>query len=98
MSTAFYSHSDCRRHDMGAGHPECPARLDAITDHLLATGLDVALDYRDAPLATLDQLARAHSSNYVAEIEDLLQQVQSSGEPRALDPDTVAGPGTLAAA
>ena len=98
MSTAFYSHSDCRRHDMGAGHPECPARLDAITDYLLATGLDVALDYRDAPVATLEQLARAHSSNYVAEIEDLLQQVQNSGEPRALDPDTVAGPGTLAAA
>ena len=98
MSTAFYSHSDCRGHDMGAGHPECPARLDAITDHLLATGLDVALDYRDAPVATLDQLARAHSSNYVAEIEDLLKQVQDGGEPRALDPDTVAGPGTLAAA
>ena len=98
MSTAFYSHSDCRGHDMGVGHPECPARLDAITDHLLATGLDVALDYRDAPVATLDQLARAHSSNYVAEIEDLLQQVQNSGDPRALDPDTVAGPGTLAAA
>ena len=82
---------------MGAGHPECPARLDAITDHLLATGLDVALDYRDAPVATLEQLARAHSSNYVGEIEDLLQQVQDDGNPRALDPDTVAGPGTLAA-
>ena len=82
---------------MGAGHPECPQRLDAITDHLLATGLDVALDYRDAPVATLEQLARAHSSNYVGEIEDLLQQVQDDGNPRALDPDTVAGPGTLAA-
>ena len=82
---------------MGAGHPECPARLDAITDHLLATGLDVALDYRDAPVVTLEQLARAHSSNYVGEIEDLLQQVQDDGNPRALDPDTVAGPGTLAA-
>ena len=82
---------------MGAGHPECPQRLDAITDHLRATGLDVALDFRDAPIATLDQLGRAHSSNYVAEIEDLLQQVQEDGAPRALDPDTVAGPGTLAA-
>ena len=98
MSTVFYSHPDCRGHDMGAGHPECPQRLDAITDHLRATGLDVALDFHDAPLATLEQLARAHSSNYVAEIEDLLQQVQDSGTSRALDPDTVAGPGTLAAA
>ena len=83
---------------MGAGHPECPQRLDAITDHLRATGLDVALDYREAPLVTAAQLARAHSSNYVAEIEDLLQRLQTEGGTRALDPDTVAGPGTLAAA
>ena len=39
MTTAFYSHPECRGHDMGRGHPECPQRLDAITDHLLATGL-----------------------------------------------------------
>ena len=35
---------------MGRGHPECPQRLDAIDDHLLASGLDVALDRREAPL------------------------------------------------
>ena len=83
---------------MGAGHPECPQRLDAITDHLLATGLDVALDYREAPVVTTAQLARAHSANYVSEILDLLQQVKLTGTTRALDPDTVAAPGTLAAA
>ena len=83
---------------MGVGHPECPQRLDAITDHLRATGLDVALDYREAPVATTAQLARAHSSSYVAEIQDLLQQVTLTGTTRALDPDTVAGTGTLAAA
>ena len=59
MSTAFYSHPDCRGHDMGPGHPECPQRLDAITDHLLATGLSDVLDYRQAPLASTEQLARA---------------------------------------
>ncbi|MDO9092931.1 MAG: histone deacetylase family protein [Rubrivivax sp.] len=98
MSTAFYSHPACRGHDMGPGHPECPQRLDAIADHLLATGLDVALDYREAPPATLEQLGRAHTSNYVNELQDLLQQVQAAGEPRALDPDTIACPGTLQAA
>ena len=98
MSTVFYSHSDCRKHDMGEGHPECPQRLDAITDHLLATGLAVALEFREAPVATTAQLARAHSANYVSEIEDLLQQVTLTGTTRALDPDTIAGPGTLAAA
>jgi acetoin utilization deacetylase AcuC-like enzyme len=98
MSTAFYSPAECRLHDMGPGHPECPQRLDAISDHLLATGLDVALDYREAPPATLAQLARAHSSGYVAQLQDLLVQIQQSGEPRALDPDTIAGPDTWRAA
>ena len=37
MTTAFYSHADCRAHDMGRGHPECPQRLDAIQDHLQPT-------------------------------------------------------------
>ena len=98
MSTAFYSHPACRGHDMGAGHPECPQRLDAITVHLLATGLDVALDYREALPATTEQIERAHTTRYVTEIRDLLLQVQQGGEPRALDPDTIASPGTLSAA
>ena len=98
MSTLFYSHSDCRLHDMGAGHPECPQRLDAISDHLLATGLDIALQHKDAPLATLEQLERAHSAGYVLQLKDLLEQIRDAGEPRALDPDTVACPGTWQAA
>ena len=83
---------------MGAGHPECPQRLDAITDHLKATGLDIALDFHDAPQVTVAQLERAHSANYVTEIEDLLLQVKHEGTTRALDPDTIACPATLAAA
>ncbi len=94
MSTAYYSHPDCRRHDMGRGHPECPQRLDAIHDHLLATGLDVALDFREAPEVDLRDVELAHSAGYVAELKDLLEQVSASGEPRALDPDTVACPDT----
>jgi acetoin utilization deacetylase AcuC-like enzyme len=34
----------------------------------------------------------------VTEIRDLLLRVQQGGEPRALDPDTIASPGTLSAA
>ncbi|TMH14271.1 MAG: histone deacetylase family protein [Betaproteobacteria bacterium] len=94
MATAYYSHPDCRRHDMGRGHPECPQRLDAIHDHLLATGLDVALEFRDAPAVDLREVEHAHSSGYVAELKDMLEQVQKSGEPRALDPDTLACPDT----
>jgi acetoin utilization deacetylase AcuC-like enzyme len=82
---------------MGEGHPECPQRLDAIADHLLATGLDIALQFHDAPLAEPEQLARAHASGYVAELRELMQRVSDSGSPRAIDPDTLVGPGTYLA-
>ena len=98
MSTAFYSHPECRLHDMGAGHPECPQRLDAIGDHLRATGLDIALEFHDAPQATLEQLSRAHASGYVAEVLDHMQRVRDEGEHYAVDPDTTVGTGTLQAA
>ena len=94
MSTAYFTHSDCAAHDMGRGHPECPQRLAAIDDHLIATGLDIALTRHDAPLVALDAVERAHSVAYVAELKDLLEQVQATGKPRAVDPDTAAGPGT----
>ncbi len=98
MTTAFYSHPDCRRHDMGAGHPECPARLDAIDDYLLASGLDAALEHREAPVVDLADLALAHGSGFVAELRDVLERVDAAGERRAIDADTVAAPGTWAAA
>ena len=94
MTTAFYSHPECRSHDMGAGHPECPQRLDAIDDHLISTGLDVALQRREAPLAQLGDVGLAHASGHVAELRELLARVTESGQPRAIDPDTVASPGT----
>jgi len=98
MSTAFYTHSDCRRHDMGAGHPECPQRLDAIEDHLIATGLDIALTRHDAPLVDLKDVELAHTHHYVAELREVLEQVEASGQAKALDPDTAANPGTWKAA
>ena len=97
MSTAFYSHPDCRLHHMGEGHPECPQRLSAIDDHLIGTGLDIAIERRDAPLATLRDIEFAHTAGYVNELCDLLGRLQASGESRALDPDTAACPGTLQA-
>ncbi len=98
MVTAIYSHPDCRLHDMGRHHPECPQRLDAISDHLLASGLLDALDAREAPIAQTADLARAHESRYVSELKDLLEQITASGESRHIDPDTVACPATWRAA
>jgi acetoin utilization deacetylase AcuC-like enzyme len=98
MSTAFYSHPDCRRHDMGHGHPECPERLDAIHDHLISSGIDIALDQREAPLARIESLSLAHESGYVLELQALLQAVEADGGRRAMDPDTSANAGTWQAA
>jgi acetoin utilization deacetylase AcuC-like enzyme len=98
MATAYYSHPDCAGHDMGQGHPECPERLAAINDHLLSTGLDVALERREAPLVDPAALVRAHDAGYIAEIIDQMRRAEASGEPRAIDPDTVLGPGTWRAA
>ena len=80
---------------MGRGHPECPQRLDAIDDYLLASGVDVALQRREAPLVDLADVVHAHASGYVAELRDVLEHMQDANIPlRSLDPDTAACPGT----
>ena len=61
MLAAFVTHADCLRHEMGAGHPECPERLAAIHDQLLIKGLLDHMVTYDAPLASEEQLARAHT-------------------------------------
>jgi acetoin utilization deacetylase AcuC-like enzyme len=98
MTLAFYSHADCRAHFMGRGHPECPERLDAISDHLIATGLADALDWRDPPLATEAQLERAHTHSHVAELRAAMEPLAQAGEHLQIDPDTRAGPGSWQAA
>ncbi len=82
---------------MGAGHPECPQRLTAIDDWLLATGIEQGLIQVEAGKVDLADVARAHTQSYVTEIADLLKGCEASGESRAVDPDTVANPYTWAA-
>ncbi|CAG0930649.1 MAG: Histone deacetylase-like amidohydrolase [Rhodocyclaceae bacterium] len=94
MTTAFITHRDCWLHDMGAHHPECPERLSAISDRLIAAGLDLYLDFRDAPLATLEQIARVHPAEYVRHVRENAPQ---SGIVH-LDPDTAMSAGTWQAA
>lgn len=98
MTTGYFSHPDCLSHDMGAGHPECPARIHAIEDHLRAVGLDTLMLPQDVPMASNQDLALAHDLNYVLTLDDFLQQLEATGETRALDPDTWACPGTRSAA
>lgn len=94
MTTAFITHRDCWLHDMGAHHPECPERLSAINDRLIAAGLDMYLSFHDAPCATTEQIARVHPAEYIRSIAE--------SSPRHgivhLDPDTAMSPGTWQAA
>ena len=94
MPTAFITHADCLKHDMGAHHPERPARLTAIEDQLIASGVGQHLTRYEAPLATDAQLARVHPLDYVRAIRDAAPQ---SGTVH-LDPDTAMNPWTLQAA
>ncbi|MGB5201720.1 MAG: histone deacetylase family protein, partial [Sedimenticolaceae bacterium] len=94
MAIAYISHSDCLLHDMGPHHPEQPARLSAINDRLIATGLEMVLHRYDAPLATREQLEAAHDPAYVAEI---FAAAPAEGVVW-LDGDTAMNPHTLRAA
>lgn len=94
MTTAFITHRDCWLHDMGSYHPECPERLGAINDRLIASGLDMYLTFRDAPVATLGQLERVHPRGY---IDAIVRSSPAHGIVH-LDPDTAMCPGTLQAA
>lgn len=97
MATGYFSHPDCLAHEMGAGHPECPQRIQAIEDQLRAQGLDALMLSPEVPLASNEDLALAHDLNYVLTLDDFLQQLEATGDTRALDPDTWACPGTRSA-
>ena len=94
MLAAFITHADCARHEMAPQHPECPERLGAIHDLLLVKGLLDYMNPYDAPLATPQQLARAHSAMYV---QELLASAPAEGH-RQVDPDTAMCPHTVKAA
>lgn len=94
MTIGYITHADCLLHDMGDGHPESPARLRAISDRLIACGLDAALVHHDAPRVTPEQLLRVHDRGY---LDALVAQAPQSGM-AWLDGDTAMNPHSLLAA
>jgi acetoin utilization deacetylase AcuC-like enzyme len=92
--SAYITHPDCLRHDMGEGHPECAERLGAVRDQLLISGLLDHMSVHEAPLATEEQLVRAHSLGHVRRL--------AAASPQdglvAVDPDTCMNPFTYTAA
>jgi acetoin utilization deacetylase AcuC-like enzyme len=94
MNTAYITHSDCLRHEMGPGHPESPERLIAINEHMRSSGVLEQLLCLEAPLASGDDLKRVHRSAYV----DLIFEHAPAEGYVQLDPDTAMNPHSLDAA
>lgn len=65
MIATLISHPSCHQHYMPAGHPECPERIDAIANQLMANGIDGLLYQREAPAVTDEQLLRVHTLDYL---------------------------------
>ena len=76
MPIAYISHPDCLLHDVGEYHPERPARLHAIQDQLIMSGLEFVLIPHDAPLVDRKHLERVHDHDYVA---GLFEQAPDQG-------------------
>jgi acetoin utilization deacetylase AcuC-like enzyme len=94
MPTAYISHDDCLRHEMGAGHPECPDRLSAVNEEMRSSGLLNDLLCLEAPLAAADDLKRVHREAYV---DSIFESAPAAGYLQ-LDPDTAMNPYSLKAA
>ena len=69
--TAYFSHPDCLKHDMGTHHPECPERLTAIRDQLMSSLVFDFLNEQTAPEISAEALARVHTPAYLADLERL---------------------------
>ena len=91
MTTAYISHSDFLRHEMGSHHPECPERIQAIEDQLILSRVDSFLKRIDPPLATTEQVELVHSADHV---EYVTGHSPTSGY-FMLDGDTIMNPATL---
>ena len=89
----LYTHPACLAHQMGPGHPESPARLQAVLE-ALAHDRFAALDRIEAPRVAREQLERAHAAGLV---EQIFASAPRAGYAR-LDPDTAMCPDSLEAA
>ena len=69
MHTAYITHPACHLHDNGPHHPECAARLNAIEDQLIASGLHDYLHHYQADAASREQLLRVHDAAYLDWVE-----------------------------
>lgn len=94
METLYITHPSGWLHEMGPHHPECPQRLGAVSDQLLASGLMPCLREMQAGPASEEALAAVHDPAYIARLREM---TPSEGYVR-LDQDTQINPYTFHAA
>ena len=85
MATLLLTHEACLEHDTGKDHPESAERLRAAVERLRGDEF-TALQWRDAPHATHDQLSRVHTKSHVVKV---LGNLPKSGRTN-IGPDTLA--------
>jgi acetoin utilization deacetylase AcuC-like enzyme len=72
-TTLVYSHAACLEHRPGPAHPESPERLKAVLGALRAPEFS-SLEWREAPMGTLEQVELIHDRDFVDEIADIAPQ------------------------
>jgi acetoin utilization deacetylase AcuC-like enzyme len=97
MKTGLFSHTDCLGHAPPRGHPECPARLEAVLKALDGPEFR-GLRRETAPPASRESLLRVHASSMVGDILDRLDGEARAAGYAAIDGDTVMSPGSATAA
>ena len=90
MTTIAYTHEACLEHRPGTHHPESPERLKAVLQ-ALRTPAFAALEWREAPLGTREQVELIHDPAFVDEVADLVPQ---RGFATLDGGDTVMSPGS----
>lgn len=90
------SHYECLDHVTGDLHPDTSARLEAINNQLIASGMDYVLRHVDAPRVSRAALERVHDADY---LDRVYAMAPGPGDaPVEIDGDTVMSAGTLRAA
>ena len=89
------SHPDCGLHNPVPGHPERPARVQAVLDGIAQ--LD-SFESVIAMAASRDQLLSAHNPAHLDHLDRIERRIHESNQVIALDADTHAGPGSVQAA
>jgi acetoin utilization deacetylase AcuC-like enzyme len=89
-STIIYTHTACLEHRPGPHHPESPERLKAVLQ-ALRTPEFASLQWREAPMATVEQLQLVHDPDY---IDEIAQRAPNHGYVPLDAGDTVMSPGS----